>query len=51
MKLLITGLTLKSIQRELGISVQLASKHWIRNFEKLDIQKQFALFKLLMRMN
>lgn len=51
MKLLITGLTLKSIQGEAGISVKLASKHWIRIFEKLDVQNEFALFKLPMRIN
>jgi DNA-binding CsgD family transcriptional regulator len=51
MKLLITGLTLKSIQGEAGISVKLASKHWIRILEKLDVQNEFAIFKLPMRIN
>lgn len=48
MKLLVTGLTLKSIAGELGISVQTASKHRLRLFEKLDIQNEVELVKLLM---
>lgn len=48
MKLLVSGLTLKSIANELGISVQTASKHRLRLFEKLDIQNEVELVKLLM---
>jgi FixJ family two-component response regulator len=51
MKLLVTGLTLKSIAGELGISVQTASKHRIRLFEKLDVHNEVELVKLLMRID
>ena len=51
MKLLVTGLTLKSIAGELGISVQTASKHRIRLFEKLDVRNEVELVKLLMRID
>ena len=51
MKLLVTGLTLKSIARELRISVQTASKHRLRLFEKLDIHNEVELVKLLMRID
>ena len=51
MKLLVTGLTLKSIAGELGISVQTASKHRLRLFEKLDIQNEVELVKLMMRID
>jgi len=51
MKLLVTGLTLKSIAEELGISVQTASKHRLRLFEKLDIQNEVELVKLMMRID
>lgn len=51
MKLLVTELTLKSIAGELGISVQTASKHRLRLFEKLDIQNEVELVKLMMRID
>jgi len=51
MKLLVTGLTLKSIAGELGISVQTASKHRLRLFEKLDIQNEVELVKLMMQID
>ena len=51
MKLLITGLSLKAIASELGISVQTASKHRIRLFEKLEVHNEVELVKLMMRIN
>ena len=51
MKLLVTGMTLKSIAGELGISVQTASKHRLRLFEKLDVQNEVELVKLLIRID
>ena len=51
MKLLVTGLTLKSIARELRISVQTASKHRLSLFKKLDIHNEAELVKLLMRID
>ncbi len=50
-KLLITGLSLKAIASELGISVQTASKHRIRLFEKLEVHNEVELVKLMMRIN
>ncbi|MDE0862145.1 MAG: response regulator [Rubripirellula sp.] len=51
MKLLVTGLTLKAIAIALGISVQTASKHRIRLFEKLGVHNEVELVKLTMRID
>jgi len=51
MKLLVTGLTLKAIAIALGISVQTASKHRIRLFDKLGVHNEVGLVKLTMRID
>lgn len=51
MKLLVTGLTLKAIAIALGISVQTASKHRIRLFDKLGVHNEVELVKLTMRID
>ncbi|WP_165701178.1 MULTISPECIES: response regulator transcription factor [Crateriforma] len=51
MELLAAGKTLKEIGQSLGISVQTASKHRGKLFEKLDVQNEVELFKLLLTVN
>ena len=48
MELLAAGKTLKEIGQELNISVQTASKHRGKLFEKLNVQNEVDLFKLLL---
>ena len=47
MQLLANGLTLKDVGTELQISVQTASKHRSRLFEKLNVQNEVELLRLL----
>lgn len=51
MQLLIQGMALKEIGTQLGISVQTASKHRIRLFEKLGVHNEVELLKLLIRVD
>ncbi|SRR6056297_396489 len=48
MELLASGKTLKEIGQQLNISVQTASKHRGKLFEKLNVQNEVDLFKLLL---
>ncbi len=51
MKVLADGLTLKEIAAQFGISVQTASKHRSNLFEKLGVNNEVELLKLLYRVD
>ena len=51
MEVLARGWSLKEIGSHFQISVQTASKHRAKLFEKLDVNNEVELFKLLLRVN